>query len=304
MRRKNDILLKSAFEETFPDLLRFFFEDADRIFDVGRGFEFMDKELLELFPELERNGGTRVADMLVKAYSKAGSEKWLLIHIEIQQQNDDSFGRRMFQYFYRIFDRYQVQVTALAVFTGGRAQKCCSEYEYDFLGTALTYRFNSFRIFDIDESELYRMDNPFALIIIAAQKASQSERISDPQMAQYRLDIAKALISCKKYDLPRIRRIMFFLKAFLRVENSEINSIFDNTIKTLTENHTAMGIIETINMLTLEEGMEKGIERSKRVFVANLLSGTDLSVSRIAGLAEVSEEFVEDQIRLLGLSNR
>lgn len=75
-------------------------------------------------------------------------------------------------------------------------------------------------------------------------------------------------------------------------------------IKALTENHTAMGIIETINMLTLAEGMEKGIEKSKRVFVANLLSGTDLSVSRIASLVEVSEEFVEEQIRLLGLSNR
>ena len=54
MRRKNDILLKSAFEEAFSDLLRFFFKQADIIFDIAKGFEFMDKELSELFPELER----------------------------------------------------------------------------------------------------------------------------------------------------------------------------------------------------------------------------------------------------------
>ena len=52
MRKKNDILLKSAFEEAFPDLLRFFFDKADIIFDIERGFEFLDKELSELFPEL------------------------------------------------------------------------------------------------------------------------------------------------------------------------------------------------------------------------------------------------------------
>ncbi len=56
MRKKNDILLKSAFEESFSDLLYFFFKDADIVFDFERGFDFMDKELAELFPDLEKKG--------------------------------------------------------------------------------------------------------------------------------------------------------------------------------------------------------------------------------------------------------
>ena len=52
MRKKNDILLKSAFEEAFPDLLRFFFKEADTLFDIDKGFEFMDKELSELDDEM------------------------------------------------------------------------------------------------------------------------------------------------------------------------------------------------------------------------------------------------------------
>lgn len=55
-RRKDDILLKSAFEEAFPDLLRFCFADADDIFDMGKGFVFLDKELSEIFPELDMTG--------------------------------------------------------------------------------------------------------------------------------------------------------------------------------------------------------------------------------------------------------
>ena len=64
LRRKNDILLKSAFEEAFSDLLRFFFDDADSLFDIEKGFEFMDKELHELFPDLEKQGGSRFVDIM------------------------------------------------------------------------------------------------------------------------------------------------------------------------------------------------------------------------------------------------
>jgi hypothetical protein len=39
MRRKNDILWKGIIEEVFDDLLRFIFPEADKVFDIGRGFE-------------------------------------------------------------------------------------------------------------------------------------------------------------------------------------------------------------------------------------------------------------------------
>ena len=58
-RKKSDILLKSAFEEFFQDLLTFYFEDAEIIFAFDRKFEFLDKELKELFPETDQPGGTR-----------------------------------------------------------------------------------------------------------------------------------------------------------------------------------------------------------------------------------------------------
>ena len=50
MRRKNDILWKVVLEEVFDDLLRFLYPDADRAYDMERGFEFLEKELAELHP--------------------------------------------------------------------------------------------------------------------------------------------------------------------------------------------------------------------------------------------------------------
>ncbi len=60
--------MKSACEENFPDLLRFFYPDADEIFDFDQPLEIMDKELREIFPERQKKGGTRNADLLVKVY--------------------------------------------------------------------------------------------------------------------------------------------------------------------------------------------------------------------------------------------
>ncbi|TDE18224.1 hypothetical protein [Dyadobacter psychrotolerans] len=292
MRRKNDILLKSAFEEAFPGLLRFFFNDTDSVFKMERGFEFMDKELLELFPELAKKGGSRIADMLVKTYLRNGNSELLLIHLEIQGEGTRDFARRMFTYWYRIYDRYDVNLAALAVFTGGKNQKRPDHFHKEFLGTEVHYKYNAYHILDHSEAQLLAMDNLFALIILAAQKVLLNSKISEEELDVQRLVIARALIESKRYDLPKIRRFLFFLKTFIHIGNPEINSNFDKQIDLLTGNKRTMGIIETIKMLTLEEGIEKGRETEKVVFVKNLLRQTDFDALKIAELAGVSEAFV------------
>ena len=288
MRRKNDILLKSAFEEAFPDLLRFFFDKADIIFDIERGFEFLDKELSELFPELEKQGGSRFADMLVKTYLMNGREEWILVHIEIEAGTSKNFARRMFQYYYRIYDRFEVEIAALAVFTGGNNQYRPSQYRKDFLGTKIIYDYNAYGILDHSEVQLLKMNNPFALIVLAAQKALLMDKIPEEELGEQRLTIARALIKSQRYDSEQIRRFLYFLKTFIHIENSEINSKFDREINSLTENRHAMGIIETIKMLAEEEGVERG----KVTIVKSLLQNTDFDNFKIAKLCDVPEEVV------------
>jgi hypothetical protein len=48
--QRNDILWKAALEDLFHDFLRFFYPEADDLFDLGKGFEYLDKELEQLFP--------------------------------------------------------------------------------------------------------------------------------------------------------------------------------------------------------------------------------------------------------------
>ena len=64
---KNDILWKAILEDIFDDFLRFFYPNADEIFDFSKGFEYLDKELEQLFPPEQDQYEPRYVDKLVKS---------------------------------------------------------------------------------------------------------------------------------------------------------------------------------------------------------------------------------------------
>jgi hypothetical protein len=78
MYHNRDILWKDILELVFDDLLRFVFQEADQIFDLKKGFTFLDKELAEMYPEPEKATDTRFVDQLVKVYRRDGKEEWVL----------------------------------------------------------------------------------------------------------------------------------------------------------------------------------------------------------------------------------
>ena len=304
-RKKDDALLKAAFEELFPYLLRFCFPDADKIFDFRKGFVFLDKELTELFPELKKQGGSRFVDMLVKTFLKNGKEEWILVHIEIQGGSIKGFPKRMFQYWYRIYDRYGVDITALAIFTGSKRQQHPDTFHKTFMGTEIIYRYNAYHIFDHSEAELLAMDNPFALIVLAAQKALLLGKVPEEALADHRLTVARALIHSKKFSHNKIKRLLLFLKNFIYIGNEEINRKFDNQIEQLTGGTVTMDIIETIKKIEREEGIEigikkgreegieEGLEKGKREVIENLIIKTELSDKQVADIAEMPVSFVK-----------
>ncbi|MFT3945795.1 MAG: hypothetical protein QM763_02380 [Agriterribacter sp.] len=308
-RKKDDALLKAAFEELFPYLLRFCFSDADKVFDFRKGFVFLDKELTELFPELKKKGGNRFVDLLVKVFLKNGKEEWILVHIEIQGGSVNGFPKRMFQYWYRIYDRYGVDITALAIFTGNKRQQHPDTFHKTFMGTEITYRYNAYHIFNHSEAKLLAMDNPFALTVLAAQKALLQGKLPEEELAIHRLTVARALIQSKKFSHKKIEKLLLFLKNFIYIGNKEINRKFNNQIEQLTGGTVTMGIIETIKKIEreegieigikkgreegIEEGLEKGIEKGKREVIENLIIKLGLSDKQVADIAEMPVSFVK-----------
>ena len=316
--KRDDSLWKAILEDIFEGFLVFFFPNAQELFDFSQPFQFLDKELEQLFPSNPDDFSPKYVDKLVKVFTKEGQEQWILIHIEVQGNTDKNFSHRMFQYFYRIYDRYQRPITAFAILTDKNKSFKPNKFETAYLGTSLRYEFNLYKILEQNEKTLAASDNPFAMIVLTALVALKKDKLSEEELLSQKIALLKRL-SAKGFNREKITALIGFLKLYVRFGNSENDLKFEDELEqTLNRPKATMGIVEFViererrdaEKKGIEKGMEKGIEqgigkgieqgmemeRTSRnyTFVKSLLAQTDFDDAKIALLAGVSLPFIEE----------
>jgi len=273
-------------EEVFADLLRFIFPDADQVYNMERGFEYLDKELAELYPEPDEEKDTRFADKLVKVFHRDGEEEWVLLHIEIQGDTSRrmEFSERMYEYFYRIRDRYRKPVSAVAIFTGQNGKDMPDRYTYEYRSTRLTYEYPVMSILDFSDEELDKSSNPFAQVVLAAKMSLLEEKIPEDDLLALKLLIANKLQE-KGFGKVKTRAILNFLRNYVLFENPGMNRKFDEQVK-LNDKYNIMDTLEYVRMEAKEE--------NQITVVKNLITTTEFSDERIASIVGVSVSFVKE----------
>ncbi len=161
---------KQALEQYFEPFLVFFFPTAHAVIDWNYIPESLDKELQQLMPDAEV--GKRIADKLFKVWRQGGEEAWVLVHVEVQSQEESGFAERMYVYNYRCFDRYRKPVISLAVLGDEQASWRPSSYGYALGGCELSLRFPVAKLLDYDTQwqVLEESLNPFAIVVMAHLK--------------------------------------------------------------------------------------------------------------------------------------
>ena len=108
-----DSAWKEAIETYFPDFIKFFFPNIAK--DIDR------------------------------------SERWLLIHIEVQGYFEKEFAKRMFIYNYRIFDKYNKDVVSLAILADPLPHFRPDKYKVSYWGFKQEFSFPVVKILDYKE---------------------------------------------------------------------------------------------------------------------------------------------------------
>lgn len=305
MKRPNDILWKGMVEQVFEDLLRFVFPDVDAEFDLQRGVEFLDKELGEMYPEPYKATSTRVVDKLIKVYRRDGQERWMLIHVEVQGDSGKDFARRMFTYYYRILDRFNQPVTAIAIFTGRNRANMQSKFEDHCLGTHILYQYNIICIRDYPDELLINNKNPFALVMLVAKSVLLSGKNLDYKLLKQKILILNLLHERGLMTDPKINEIFIFLNNYILFKENEINLTFMQHVDQLTGKTNTMGVLEQLAQIKAEEGLEKGLQQGRaeerEKIVKSLLASTKFTIKEIASLLGVSVSFVAKHKRSLQL---
>jgi hypothetical protein len=197
----------------------------------------------------------------------------------------------MFQYYSRIFDKYQKSITAFAIFTDSQKGYQPDRFEQSYLGTQLSYRYNTYKILDQKETDLLTSNNPFALVVLMAKAALKAQQLTEEKLLELKVTIAKALLS-RRIDKQKVRSLLNFLRYYVRLENPAANNKFEEEINVITQTSRTMGIEEFLLDRAKKEGIKEGVEQGKREFVENLLTKTSFSIKQVADIASVPVAFV------------
>ncbi len=245
---------KEALEEYLQDFFAFFFPQAHADIDWARGFTFLDKELQQAV----RNAalGRRLVDKLVQVWRRDGADVWVLAHVEVQNQEDATFARRMFVYYYRLYDRYAQQIASLAVLGDKRANWRPAEYATELWDCALRFSYPVVKLADYRErrDELEASDNAFATVVLA-HLAAQDTRRNARQRRQVKLALTRRLYE-RGYDRERVLSLFRFIDWLLELPARQ-ESLFWQEIEAYEEERR-MPYITSVERSGLERGRQEG----------------------------------------------
>jgi len=303
--RKEDKLWKVIMEELFSDFISFLHPGIEQVLDLERGYQFLDKELEQVFHSEEEAGSSKLVDKLVRVYSHDGNEEFVLLHFEFQAQYRANFEKRMFTYFSRLMDKYDRPISAYAIFTEATKRERPDVFSVSFLGTELNYKFNTYQLSTPTNEELLADSNPFAMVVLAARGAFRNKKITDARerdrlLLDFKIDLIKRLAS-SSIDIDKRKHILIFIKRYIIFELKETIVKFEEQLKTVLEK-TNMGFVDQVVEIEVDrykegwhlEGKLEGKMEQAKISVRNLIKKSNFSDRDIAKLNDVSLKFVKN----------
>ena len=276
---------KDILELYFEDFIRFFLPEAHAEIDWNRPPEFLDKELQQVVRDAEL--GRRMADKLVKVWRKNGAEIWVLIHVEVQSQDEADFAERMFVYHYRIFDKYRCPVVSLAVLGDERRNWRPNEFGYQLWETKIDFNFKVVKLLDYGDrwSELETSSNPFAIVVVAHLKA-QETRGNRLERKKWKLTLVRRLYE-QNYSRTEVINLFHFIDWVMSLPE-DLEQEFWQSVQQLEEERS-MPYITSVQRIGRQEGRQEGQQEGRQ---EGLLKGIELGLKLkfgAEGLAVLSE---------------
>ncbi len=286
-----DALWKKILDELFQDFLAFFFPKIYQDVDFSKGHQFLDKELSKIIKD--SSVGKKIVDKLIKVYLKDGSEKWLLIHLEIQGYSEKNFPQRMFTYNYRIFDKYQKEVISLAVLTDPDKNYRPSEYRISRWGFNLIFQFPIIKLIEYRErwDELSTNKSPFSFVVMAYLKTLETKG-NDQERYSWKKHFLSELFN---YGMDRktLSAVYNFIDWLMTLPKELDDEIYEEVIQ--IEKEHKMATLSTAERI----GREKGVKEGRK---EGLIEGLQKAVIDIL-LIKFGEQSVDLQAKILTIAN-
>ena len=248
---------KEAIEAYLPDCLALLFPAIHADIDWSQPIEFLDTELQRVAPQAEL--GQRIVDKLIKVWRRHGGEVWVLLHIEVQNQQIGNFEERMFRYYARLRLHFHQTVASVVILGDDSSTWRPREYETDLWGCDVRFRFPIVKLLDLQARwrALEASDNPFAGVVMAHVRALETHGDAT-RRRRAKVELIRWLYS-RSYSAEQVRQLFRFIDWLLLLPR-EVEQLFRSELHAIEEEQH-MPYITSVERLAMEEGIERGIER-------------------------------------------
>jgi len=217
--------------------------------------EFLEKEIFT-----DVTAGERLEPDLVAKVRFKGLPAFFIIHVETQSHAQKDFGRRLFRYFSRLYDKYGLPVYPIVVFSFDSPRKPQPDvHRVEFPNKiVMEFRYDVIQLNRLNWRDFVKRSNPVAAALMAKMNIAPGDR------ARVKLECLRLLVKLK-LDRARMKLISGFVDSYLKLDGEE-RAEFDAGVKSLRfeEKEEVMEIVTSWMEEGIRKGRKEGIQQGKR----------------------------------------
>ncbi|MCC5602462.1 Rpn family recombination-promoting nuclease/putative transposase [Nostoc favosum] len=250
--------------------------DHDRLFKelISTFFvEFLDLFLPQVASQIDRDsiqflsqdvftdvtsGEKKEIDLLAQVRYQQ-QETCFLIHVENQSYTESEFAKRMFKYFARLHEKYDLPIYPVVIFSFDEPKRAEPQnYRVTFPDLkVLEFQFAAIQLNRLSWRDFLTQHNPVAAALMAKMNIAVSER---PQVKAECL----RLLTTLRLDPARMQLISGFVDTYLRLDDTE-KQVFQAAIST-------MGLDEREEVMEIVTSwQQEGAEAERKKVISGLL---------------------------------
>ena len=245
----HDRLFKELLSTFFIEFIELFFPQVMTYLEPD-SIAFLDKEVFTDVTAGERYE----ADLLVQAQFQNRSS-YFLIHVENQSYTQANFNKRMFRYFARLHEKYDLPIYPVVIFSYDKPQKLAdSNYQLEFPDIkVLEFNYRVLQLNQLNWRDFLNQHNPVASALMAKMQIAIEDR------PKVKAECLRLLVTLK-LDPAKMQLISGFIDTYLNLDESE-EQIFQTELGTIEseDREQVMEIVTSWMRTGIKQGREEGL---------------------------------------------
>ena len=281
----HDRLFKELISTFFIEFIQLFFPDVMNYLEPD-SVTFLDKEV---FTDVTA-GEKYETDLLVQARFQSQAS-YFLIHIENQSYNQADFNKRMFRYFARLHEKYDLPIYPVVIFSYDQPLLAADDsYQLEFPDfKVLEFNYKVVQLNRLNWRDFLNQPNPVASALMAKMQIAIEDR------PKVKAECLRLLVTLR-LDSAKMQLISGFIDTYLNLNESE-EQAFRDEIGTIEseEKEEVMQIVTSWMRTGIQQGQASMVMRLLKHKFGEINSDVEAQIEKLSSpeLEDLSEALLD-----------